>query len=343
MEPHRPTPSPPRRIRSLGRQLFGILLAAGCLWLAFRGIDTSALLRALAGASFVCILASGLLHLIGACVKCTKIGILVRPVKKLTYRNLFAAEMVSVLVDTLFPLRLHELVRAYFLGRSGKISSAFIFGTEFVVKVVEVLLLTAALFALSALTPMPPWATTSIHLLLAIVWAAGSFLIIMVRWPALGRLPHRLLERVNIRGVSRIGRLLTEVLDGISRTAVRPSALLGVLLVTVTEWTLLSGGLWMAALAVGVTLTPVQLLGVLVANHVAFAIPSSTSGSIGIYEATGTMTLVHLFNMQQEEALAVVLVAHGIMFCVAMLGGGLGLKLAHVSLREVRTQSQDAT
>jgi uncharacterized membrane protein YbhN (UPF0104 family) len=228
-------------------------------------------------------------------------------------------------------------VRAYFLGRSGGISSAFIFGTECVVKVIEALLLSVALLVLSAFATMPPWATASIRLLLVMVWAAAAFLFVMVRWPSLGTIPHRLLARIQIRGVSRIGRMLTELLDGISRTAVKPSALLAVLLVTVTEWALLAAALWVAALSLGVHLTPLELLGFLVANHVAFAVPSSTSGSIGIYEATASMTLVMLFGMQHEKALAVVLVAHCIMLSVGTLGGLVGLKLAHVSLRELRT------
>jgi glycosyltransferase 2 family protein len=325
-----------------GRQLLGIVLAAVCLWVAFRNADPTTLLGVLAGASIPYILLSAAFNLVSAFVKCTKMGVLVRPITRIRYRDLFAAEMVSVLVDTIFPLRLHEFVRAYLLSRRGTLSASFVFGAEFVVKVVEALLLTGGLLALSALAVMPAWAITGIRSMVVLAWMAALFLIVMVRWPTLGNIPFGLLARVKMRGTTRVGQMITDALDGISRTAVKPSALLGVLFVTATEWLLLAGSLWSAALAVGVHLSPVELLGFLLANHLAFAVPSSTSGSIGIYEATGTMTMVLLFAMQQEEALAVVLVAHCVMVTVALLGGFTGLKLAHSSLQEIREQSLDA-
>ncbi len=339
MEPDPPFHTCPNRIWGTGQSLFGFVVAIACLWRAFRGIDFTTLLQVLADASVTCIILSAFLNVVSAFVKCTKVGILVRPIKKLRYRNLFAAEMTSVLIDTIFPLRLHELVRAYILGRSGGISTAFIIGAEFVVKVVEALLLTVALLVLSAMVPIPPWAITSIRMLLAMVWAAATFLVVMVRWPALGALPHQLLENMKIKWVSRIGHMLTKMLEGISQTAVNPTSLAAVLLITLTEWALLAAALWFAAFAIQVHLTPLALLGFMVANHVAFAVPSSTSGSIGIYEATTKMTLVMLFGMQQEKALAVVLIAHCTMLSVGTLGGLVGLRMAHVSLRTLREQS----
>lgn len=323
-----------RRLHPARRSL-GLLFGALCLYLAFRGVDRSALLRAIGSASIPLLLAAGACSILTSAVKCVKLGILLRAVRKLRYRVLFAAETISILVDIAFPLRLQELVRAYIIGRGERMAVVFVLGAEAIEKCVELPCLLGILFALSIVHPLPAGPILWIRLGAAGAVALGAFLAVIVTRPdridrAVGRI-----RPIRFPGAARLCRALDQLLDGIRAAAIRPAALLQVLLVTLVEWSLLAATLWTAARAVGVSLTAPQLLGVIAFNMIAFAVPASTAGSVGIYELAGTATLVLVFGFSREQALAVTLALHVVMVGFGALGGLAGLHIAHLTLGEV--------
>ena len=110
-------------------------------------------------------------------------------------------------------------------------------------------------------------------------------------------------------------------------------------MVTCGEWALLAGALWAAGMAVGLALTVPETLGILAANHVAFAAPMSISGAIGIYEAALMLASVSLFGIQRETALGLVLIARLVLVVVGVFGGLAGLRMAHVSFRDMTKES----
>lgn len=317
----------------------GLLFGAICLYLAFRGVDHAELGRVLKTASIPVLAGAGCLSLLMSAIKCTKLGILLRAVHKLRYRVLFAAEMISIIVDISFPFRLQELVRAYMIGRGERIPASFVLGAEMVEKCMEFLCLLGVLFALSMCRPLPAWLTAWIGLAAAIAVLIGGFLAMIVARPELNEWATKRVGRIRIPGITRLCRLLDNMLKGIREAAVRPVSMLWVLLVTLIEWCVLAATLWVAARAVGVTLNAPQLLGVIAFNMIAFAVPTSTSGSVGIYELAGTATLVLIFGFAHEQALAVTLALHIVMVGFGALGGLVGLQMAHVTLGQVRREA----
>jgi hypothetical protein len=299
-----------------------------CMVLAFRGVDRARLFDLLARTSPGFLLLAASASLLSIAIRCLKIGALLRPVQAIAYRTLLSAELVSVLVDTLLPVRTNYLVRAYMIGRRSRVPAAYVLGAEVVEKIAEVLLLTAGLLVLGLAVRFPPWAATPVRLLIAAAGTALALLVIVVRWPVLGRRPAEWFLRMRAPWRQRIGHWLARMTDGISQTAARPSALLWLLLLTTAEWTALTACFWAAAQAVGVPLTALQAVGLLAANHLAFAIPASTSGAVGVYEVTVSTALVLLFGMAREEALSLALVAHAVLISVALAGGLAGLRLA---------------
>jgi len=323
------------------RRIIGLLFGAICLYLAFRGVDRAELGRVLKTASIPMLAGAGILSILMSAVKCTKLGILLRAVRTLHYKVLFAAEMISIIVDISFPLRLQELVRAYIIGRGERIPASFVLGAEMVEKCMEFLCLLGILFALSVCHPLPAWLTLWIRAGAAAAVLMGGFLALIVARPNLNDWAVNWIERIRIPGISRLCRVLDNVLRGIREAAVRPASMLWVLLVTLIEWGVLAAALWVAARAVGVALSAPQLLGVIAFNMVAFAVPASTSGSVGIYELAGTATLVLIFGFAREQALAVTLALHIVMVGFGALGGMVGLHMAHLSLSQVRREAEE--
>ena len=75
----------------------------------------------------------------------------------------------------------------------------------------------------------------------------------------------------------------------------------------------------------GLLLRQVTPRGVLVANFVAFAVPTSTGGSVGIYELAGKSALTLFFGWGAERALTIVVLFHA--GATGASGGFLGVSL----------------
>lgn len=304
------------------------VVAVACLVLAFRGVDGERMLGLLGRASPAWIAASLALAVVSMAVRCVKLGLLLRPVERIPYRVLLGAELISVLVDTLIPVRANYLVRAWVIGRRSGVRPAFVLGAEVVEKVVEILLLAAGMVALASLVRLPDWAGPPIRLLAVAACGGIVALALLVRWPGLGRAPAAFLARRGPALLRRVGDLLGRTVDGVSQTAARPGALVALLAITAVEWALLASAFAAASRAVGVAIGPLSSAGFLAANHLAFAIPASTSGAIGVYEVTVSTALTLLFGLPKEEALSAVLVAHTVLIAAALLGGAAGFRLA---------------
>jgi len=318
-----------------------LLVTAASIWLAIRQVDLQQVWNILAAASPGLILLAGLLSLVMNAVKCNKLGVLLSHLCKLRWRSLFAAEMISVMVDIIFPFRLVELVRAYIVGRKEGIPASLVLGAEVVEKGVEILYLLVMMFLLSLIHPLPWWlVSTGWGGLGAAVLGISLLALLVVRPRSLER-PVSWLGELSLLGAAGLSRVMKHLLEGMLAAAVRPSSLALVLLLTLVEWGLLAATLWVAALALTVRLTVGELLGVLVTNFVAFAVPISTTGSVGIYEFVGLTTLVQLFAMPPEQALGLVLVFHFVMTVFGLVGGVMGLVLARVSLSRIREDLRD--
>jgi hypothetical protein len=320
-----------------------LVISGLCIWLALRDVDLRPLGRFLADASPHLIVLAGLLALAMNAVKCTKLGVLLSSKHRIRYRSLFSAEMVSVLVDVIFPFRLIELVKAYIVGKSEGIRPSLVFGVEIVEKSVEVLFLLVVVFVLGLTHPLPGFLATGRWVGLGAVGLAARVFAVAVVRPALLERPVGWIGGLPQPGARWIGGVLSQIVGGVRVAAVRPTSLGLVMLITLVEWGFLSASLWASAAAVRVPIGPGELLGMLVANHLAFAMVSSSMSSVGIYEYAGKTTLVVLFDMAPERALGLVIVFHAVQVGFGALGGFIGLALARLSLREIREQAGAAS
>ena len=308
------------------------------LWLATRGVDLGQVAKVLMGASPWYVLLAGVLSCAINCSKCLKLGILLRAVKQIPYLTLFCAETISVLVDVAFPFRLQELVKAYVVGRREGLRPSLVLGAEVVEKGVEAIFLLFAMLLLGLMWGLPPWLERTLWGGFGGLALVLAFFTLVIARPTRLQLP---LARIRDRSGGITGRLcdsILQLLEGIRAAAVRPSMLLWVLALTLVDWLLLAGSLVAAAAAIGLRLGPGQQLALLVANFIAFALPTSSAGSVGIYELAGKTVLVALFGMDPEVSLALVLVFHAVMVGFGALCGLLGLALSHLSISDLRQQ-----
>lgn len=318
------------------RHGLSLLLAGFFLWLALRGEDLDQLTSALASASPVLLLMGGTLTLAVSGVHATRIMVLMQPEHQLRFGSVFTAELVSILVDIIFPLRLHELVRAFIIGRSEGLPASRLLGVQVVEKAVELPLLVGLMLSLWLARPLPDWTLPTIYAGLGAVALVGVLMGLVITRPTLLERPVQWIGQLDLPGAEFTARVLSELLAGMRLASSSPGRFFGVLLITIAEWALLSLALWLAVASIDVHLSPGELLGLLIASHVAFAVPSSTSAAIGIYEFAGKTMMVMLFGMTAGQALAVAVVAHATLVGFGVVGGLAGLVAAQVSISRVR-------
>lgn len=335
--PHKPI----LRHRPL-QYLLSLAIAGTCLWLAFREVDLRGIGQVLASASPLLVLLAGILSVAVSAVHCNKIRVLMSGAHRLRYRTVLAADLVGILVDTIFPLRLQEFAKAYVISKAEDIRPSKIIGVLVVEKTVEVPLLLAMMLSLGLYHDLPPWAQSTIWVGLAGTVLVVATLLLAVARPSAIRRPIHWLGEKRMPGAGVISGMLEQVLEGMRLGAARPSSLVLILLITLVEWSVMGASLWIAAAAIGVYLGGWETIGLLVVTFVAFAVPAKSSGAVGIYELAGKTMMMMMFGMAAEQALAVVMLAHGTLLVFGTLAGLAGLVMAQVSMAEMRQRLRQA-
>jgi uncharacterized protein (TIRG00374 family) len=119
----------------------GLLLSAVAVYFLVRSIDLRQAFRALARASPVWILAGTLLTTLVYYLRALRWRELLQPQVKPRVASLFSAMMVGFLAINTLPARLGELVRAYVLARTEKVSTATVLGSLAVERIFDLVML----------------------------------------------------------------------------------------------------------------------------------------------------------------------------------------------------------
>ncbi len=324
------------------RLVLSLAVAGLCLWIAAWDVKLDRLGQIIAGSNLWLVCIAGLLTLAMNSVKCLKLKVLLARAHRVRYSTAFAAETISVLVDVAFPFRLQELVKAYVVGKREGIRPAFVLGVEVVEKLVEVLFLVTAICALWLTRQgIPDWVAMVLWVGVALVVVAAVMLGLALGRPAaLQRLVDALGE-LSLPGASRLADSLGRMVEGMQQADTRPITLAKVVVITGAEWVFLAAVFWTTAAAAGIHIPISGILGVLVATFLAFAAPTSSAGSVGIFELAGKATLVLLLSMEPDRALGLVILYHAVMVGFGVVGGVIGLLLAGMSLGEIKRGVQD--
>jgi uncharacterized protein (TIRG00374 family) len=254
----------------------------------------------------------------------------------------FRATSVGFMVNNVFPLRLGEVVRAWYLGREARVSSAAIFGTVIVERLIDaaVVLSLAALVLGSrgaAATGLDPWAV--LPPLAALVAVPVVFIVALRLAPnqtvALGtRISGPVLPR---RWNRRLEQLLRQFAEGMGGLRGRHS-LIWVTIHTVNLWLVISIVPFAAALlALGIELGgPLHTLtasyNLLIWVGAAVALPSAP-GFFGPYHAACWVALQPL-GVPKEAAVALGTLCHAVFWVTLTLTGLVVLRFRRTRLDE---------
>jgi uncharacterized protein (TIRG00374 family) len=126
------------------RVLFSFAVTAVALWFALRDLDFRQVGTAIARAKLVPLLAFSVpAHLVNLWLRALRWRHFTEPVAQVERGTLFRGQAIGFMANNVFPLRVGEVLRAWYVAREAGTSGAAIFGTVIVERVADALVVAA--------------------------------------------------------------------------------------------------------------------------------------------------------------------------------------------------------
>ncbi len=301
----------------------GFLISGVALYLIFRSINWAELWVALASAQYAYLIPSVLVLVLAIWTRAERWRWLFGPRRsQVTRARSFDAVSIGYFVTNVFPLRLGELARIFFVARDGKVSYALSASTIVVEHVLDILVVLGLLIVVVAGGQLPlPDPIKQGAALAGVAFGGAAIVMLILVWQRarVEKLAENILSRVGRLNTQKWVKAVAHILDGFA--VLRP----GLPLAMAVFWSIL-GWLFsaisfqfsMLAFVPGAPFT--YSLFVTAATTFALLLPA-TPGAIGTLDLAIQQSLV-LFGVNGSVALSVALVFH-VMEILIMDGLGI--------------------
>ena len=313
--------------------LLGLAMSAAAVVLLLRATNAADTWRRLRSADPVWFVAACAVTVVGYLLRAIRWGELLAPSRRPSLGRLFSATMIGFLAINTLPARLGELVRAYALSRSERMSTATVLGSVAVERVLDLAAL-GAFWSLSlVVAPLPDWFRWSGLLTIGIAAAAAAILVVFHRlqgshagaadWPLLSRLPERPRRA--------LGKAIPAFGEGI-RAIAKPKVLARSAALTLVMWLVNTAVFQMVAAGLGLKLPLWEPFVLAFIICVGIMVPSSP-GFVGVLEGACVLGL-GLVGIGGSDALAYGVLYHATQLLPLILLGSWYAFREHVG-REV--------
>ncbi len=327
------------------RVVLGLLISAAFLFLAFRGVHFREVGRALSEANYFWLLPGVAAIVASIGVRAVRWRLLFYPNHDMRLSSVFGALNVGYLVNDLLPLRLGEVVRAYLLSQTERVSAARALSTVAVERVLDMVVTLAYLAAVLPFVALPQGAGAKVSVIAII--AVGA-LVVMIVAGAVRERTHGLARIVTSRLAAHRGErlhgLLDQFLHGFAVLST-PRAAIPVVALSVIVWALAALALYFVMFAFHLTLSPAAPVFVLALVSISFVVPASP-GYVGVFHLA-VVSALRAFDVDESVALSYAFIVHLIAFVPPMALGAAYLWRAGVSwgrlLRFGRSRATEAS
>lgn len=299
-----------------------LALAAVLLYLAFRGVDWSALLSRLGRGRLDILALAFLVCGTSYFIRGLRWRILLSGERRIAPLTAFWGIVAGYLGNDFLPARAGEVIRSALLARKTGLSVGFVLATALVERMLDlVALVLISAVAITTLAAAPSWLVGATRLLaVAAVVALALFVVIPRLEHPIQRLLTRLVGRITLR--TRLAGLLEQFLLGM-RAFQHVGRGAGFAGLTVVIWLADSLVMILVAQAFHLSLSLAQALLLIAALGLSSAVPS-TPGYVGIFQFVA-VTVLAPFGFTRDEALAFILAAQAVIYVVVIVWGPLGL------------------
>ena len=310
------------RRRSRWFLAFSLLLAAGLLFLAFRGVNWREILETIRGARVEYLVLGSIIGGLCFFVRGLRWRVMLSAEKKIAPLTVFWANMVGYLGNSFLPARAGEVIRSVMLGHRCSISKSYVLATALTERLLDAVVLvivgSVAFLSLGAL-PYSLFSSARGVGIVGLIALVG--LIVVPRFePLLGRALRLLPFPTRLR--PRALSMMHDFVRGMRALHhVRRALSFGSL--TVVIWLMDGMGAMIGARALNLTLSLPQALILLAALGLSSMVPS-TPGYVGVYQIVAVAVLP-AFGFSRSEALAYIIVSQALYYVVVTILGLLGL------------------
>ena len=305
------------------RRLFlvaiGLAASAVALYLAVRSVDLDATLDTIAAARLAPLLAALVLLFFSMVLRSWRWQRLL-PVSP-PVRRILPVLLVGYLGNAVLPVRLGEPIRSYLLARREGLSSAGVFGTSILERIVDLATLALMAFLATLAIGAPMWLTQ----LTGAAGAVALAILVVLVFVGIGPLLRLLHRFVGPEPGGVIGRLLGPLerfavgIGGQAHGASVGQAVAISVPIFLTDATVC----WLVARSLGIDLGPAESLIVIAIGALGTSIPSAP-GYLGTFELA-VSSAAGALGVPAPQALALAVLLHAITLVPLAIAGAVSL------------------
>lgn len=321
------------------RVLLGLVVSAVCLFFVLRQVNLSELGETLqhtdpllAGITLAILWPSMWL-------KCVRWRLFFPDHAAAGRAGLVPALHIGYMVNTIAPLRMGELVRAYLVGHHDRLGVSTSVATIVLEKLFDVGSLIVIFVVLAALTPLPDWASAAAYVsgagLAVGVIGTVCLLVAEQRVVAIIRFFEK---RLPLVGRLHVSDLAASFVDGL-RAIQSPRILFWSVVWSAVLWLGGAASLALGVSAVGIAITMPMIFFLLVVSNLGMAVPSAP-GYVGVYHALVVVSLGS-FGISETAALSAGIVLHTVVFGYFLVGGLIYLWRGRFSLNQLLSGARE--
>jgi len=322
----------------------GILVSIFFLYLALRKVDVEEIKRVLRLADYYWLFPAVISYAIAVLMRGIRWRFLLLPIKKCKIIGLVSAVLIGFMANSLLPLRVGELIRAYVNGKKENISKSSSFATIVVERVFDGLALIVIL--LVALIFIGGGSHTQHHLpqwLKRMTYAAwmlfiGTLILLYLTMHSrelTGKVIKKLFGFLKESILKRILSLTDSFIEGLSVLR-RRREILAVSSLSILVWIFEGTTFYLGAKALNIFISYPQAYLTMVVIALGLTIPSSPS-FIGVYEYF-CITALSLFAIDKSHALSYAILLHSLQFSLLVGFGFFFLWKENLSLWRLREE-----
>jgi uncharacterized protein (TIRG00374 family) len=322
----------------------GLTVSTVALYLALRGLQWNDVGQALADANYGLLFVALLLVVVTIVMRAFRWRVLFHPRRDMRFNNLFGGLNIGYSVNNLTPLRLGEVVRAYAIGETERVSVAHALSTILVERTLDTLTVVAFLMITVPFIDAPGWARGPVLIL------GLGFLVLALLLAALSAAREGAMRAVS-RGVrflperfrERVERGADAAIEGFG-TLRQPWVLAQATAWSVASWIASAAFVYVVLRAFGMDQPFTAAMFVMAATSLGMIVPAAP-GYVGVYHAIAIESLTNVFGADRSSAASFALVSHAIMYLTPMVLAAFYLWRERSLWQRVRgwmTQRQDA-
>ncbi len=337
----------------------GIGISVALLALFALTVDVGRMLDALGGANYWYVAPAVAAYLASVWIRSMRWAVMLRHFRPVTTRRLYPVVTIGYMANNLLPMRLGEMVRAYYVGEREGINKASALASVFAERVFDALTLlfiiaVVSLFApLSSLTQafgdqlgVPAWVIVA--LFTAPFFGAFGAMMLLALYPSRSRALFALLARpLPRRAREALDSLVGMLLDALTplRSPRKLAALFGL---SLPIWLSEAVVFWLIGLQFGIEEAHAGALQmaanmalVMALANIGGSLPAAPGG-IGIFELVAREALVYgpLATVDRSVAAGFAVVSHAVILLPMIILGQIFLWMANLSLRRLSREGR---